>query len=256
LHWQDDKPIAPEGIEKARKAKVWLDERGVPLSPAKLAAVSRHWSPAEWEAYLEDAEVALREDLGQRKDRRVLLDEFEANEDGIDTSDHHPYETEHRYDISDSVKPLTEVFRPAARIKIGDNETSEEIIPLDEQALPLVIAYERDERRKETRLRIIERALQTLPRPQQLVIWHIFWEGRTEREIVRFLRRSRRTIRTWRDRAFVALRAILSPIFRKGETGTIPLSEIKRGLRGKKKRPGNRARPKRSPKFRVIRVSA
>ncbi len=57
MHWQEDKPIALEGVEKAKKAKAWLDERGVPLSQAKLAALSKHWSPAEWEAYLEDAEV-------------------------------------------------------------------------------------------------------------------------------------------------------------------------------------------------------
>ena len=138
MHSQEDKPINPEREAKAKAAKFWLDDRGIPLPLPILLIRAKQWTAEEWEACLEDVEVPLREDLGQSKDRRLLRDEFETSEHGLDTSEHSPLEYEYPSGLTDSARSLTAIIRPPRRTKAGDGETSEEIDPTDEKAAALV----------------------------------------------------------------------------------------------------------------------
>lgn len=258
MHWQDEKFEGPDkpDIPKAPKTRFWCDSRGVPLSESELKAQSKNWSMGQWETYLDDMEVAQREDVGLSKDRRLLLEEFETTEDGTKASVRDPYEEEFRDANIVGSAPLTQIIRAPRRRRAGEGETVDELEPTDEIAEPLVAGPSIVDRILEARLRIIERALWTLTQTQRVIISLIFWDGRTEMQVVRLIGKSRRSVRTWRDRAFVKLRVILSPVFRKGEKGRVSLSQIKKGLRGRKRIKPKSKPKKRNPKPRFFSVSA
>jgi DNA-binding CsgD family transcriptional regulator len=195
-----------DGQEQALPSaeKPWLDSRGVPLPVNVLRELSATWLPKVWATYLDSIEVGLHEDLGVSKDRCLLLEEHGNREAPLDDSD-----------------------------ELGHLER---VVADDEMTAPL-ISESATLSEEEILQRIVDAAMQQLTANEHAVVRFLFWEGRSERDISSLLRRSRRTIRVWRDRAFEKLRALLSPSIRIGEELLVESSPKSRRSPSKPKSP-------------------
>lgn len=204
----------------------WLDERGFPLPDKDLKRVSKRWSPETWNAYLESLEVSLKENVGFSEDRAVLLTKFENSEDGLEASTRDLVEFEpDRDDLSDRAMSVTSLVEVTERQE--EPEPVEEVRPKDEDGI-VQIALSASEQVVEFDLYAeVEAAMSELTENESLVIWRLFWEGESEREIAVIMRRSRRSVRVWKDRAFSKLKPILSPIFLIYEGESVPRDPTK-----------------------------
>ncbi len=216
---------------KAIQSCPWLDERGFPLSEKSLKLRSKCWTPQIWGDYLHSLEVPQREPVGYKKDGAVILTEHANSEDGLEASTRHLYEYEpERHQWMDRAQSLTSVVKEET--KRHEAEPVEEIeAEKDEPALvQIALLPELEPERAELDLYSeVQVALGRLTRNEALVVFRMYWEGESEREIGVIMRRSRRSVRVWKDRAFSKLKPILSPILHRyeGESVSKDLSPSK-----------------------------
>lgn len=204
--------------------KPWLDVRGFPLSKDALRDQSQTWSPETWETYLQSLEVSRRENLGVSKDRQLILEEQARSEGGavasiLDLFEHEP----ERSSFRDQARAITYQLSEDKGEKFQDED--ERIQPHDEKGISHFSQADLGDDPGAALQKAVELAMRVLTANESLVIWRLFWDGRTEREIGVMMRRSRRTIRTWKERAFEKLRLLLSPIYLIIEGAALPKAD-------------------------------
>ena len=189
--------------------KPWLDKRGCLLPKKELKKASKKWSRETWFFYLKSLQTSLKENLGQRSDRAALLTKYVTSEGDEQASTFHDFYEHKNNDYYHSLD-LTKIIREEAK---KESLPIEEVAPDDEPGIHQTTNSLLEEAEELDLQWEVENAMKVLNDNERLVLWHLFWEGRSERFIANLMKKSRRTIRTWKMRAFHKLRPVLSPIF-------------------------------------------
>lgn len=66
--------------------KPWLNEDGVRLHPKEIKKLSKKWNEETWFFYLKSVEKGLKENVGRKNDRTILLERFSHSKDGEEAS--------------------------------------------------------------------------------------------------------------------------------------------------------------------------
>lgn len=162
----------------------WLDSFGAPLPTSELQRISASWSRETWAEYLHSIETPLKEKLGVAADSRFLAETYR--------------------------RVRVRGFRKRWGVEIATNQAS-----YYEALYRSEIEEEEDELHVHLRM-----GVRTLTNAEYSVVIKYYWEGLSEYAIARFLRNSRPTVQTLRNRAIQKLKVYMLSF--------APIGEIRR----------------------------